>query len=366
MIDALRSTIHGIPLRRAYNLYNRKVDVLTLPARLQFWKLRKAYYRELWSQAADNIGATFKPSDSGFHEISRDGLSTIVNQTRVRLNDSLTEAILLDKGLTQQLLARNNHPIPQFRVFGYDGLEQAQAFMDSAEGPVVVKAASGTAGGKSVTTNIQDSATLRKAFKRASRFCDKILVEEHIAGACYRLTYIGGEFIDAVLRGPPTIVADGENPISKLIKIENQRRLHEKPVSSLIPILIDADFHNCLRLQGLDKRSRPEKGRLVTIKSAINENSSRDSQNVKQLVHPDIIALGARIVDELGLTWAGLDIQCSDVALPPEQSRCRVLEVNAPAGIHHHYLIDDATCVEPVAEHLLEYMFSTKTGVMRL
>ncbi len=366
MIDALRSTIALLPLRRAYNLYNRKIDVRTLPARLQFWKLRKAYYTELWAQAARNVNATFTPSENGFHRISRDGLTTIVNQTRVRLNDSLAEAFLLDKALTQDLLANGEYPIPKFRILRHDEFAQACAFMIKTDGPVVVKAASGTAGGKSVTTNIHDEGTLRCAFKRASRYCDKVLVEEHVEGHCYRLTYLGGKFIDAVRRGPPTVIGDGKSTIAQLIKQENKRRLHERPISSLIPILKDADLQNCLHRQGLSKSSRPDDGQLVTVKSAINENSSRDSSNVASVVHPEIIGIGQRIVEELGLEWAGLDIQCREISAPVDDGRCRVLEVNAPAGIHHHYLIDNKDALVPVAELLLEYMFASKNGVMRI
>lgn len=250
MIGTLRTTISALPFRQAYNLYNHKLDVRTLLIRLRFSKLRKSYYRDLWETAAKNIDAQFEPADNGYHQIARDGLMTIVNQTRVRLNDSLAELILIDKGLTQRLLSRSNHPIPKHQELNFDDLQGAIRFLQQSSKAVVLKPASGTGGGKGVTTNIRDEATLRRAFNRAARYCEKVLIEEHIEGGCYRLTYLGGEFIDAVRRGPPSITGDGHSTIAQLVKLENRRRLETLPASSLQAVLIDADCRNCLRQQG--------------------------------------------------------------------------------------------------------------------
>ena len=123
MISAFRATISALPFRQAYNLYNQKLDIRTLLIRLKFAKLRKAYYRGLWEVAAHNVNAQFEPAENGFHQITRDGLTTIVYQTRVRLNDSLAESILIDKGLTQRLLSRNNHPIPKYKEINFDEMQ---------------------------------------------------------------------------------------------------------------------------------------------------------------------------------------------------------------------------------------------------
>ena len=366
MIGTLRSTISALPFRQAYNLYNHKLDVRTLLIRLRFAKIRKAYYRDLWEAAARNINAQFVPAENGFHQISRDGMMTIVSQTRVRLNDSLAESILIDKGLTQKLLARGNHPIPDHRELNFDDLPGAIEFLKQSPGALVVKPASGTGGGKGVTTNVRDEATLRRAFNRAARYCEKVLVEEHVEGNSYRLTYLGGQFIDAVRRGPPTVTGDGRSTIAQLIKLENRRRLETLPVRSIQPIYLDADCRNCLRRQNLSTGTRLPDGQTITLKTVINDCSSHDCQNVKNDVHPQIVAKGAEVVEQLGMTWAGLDIQCHDISLPPEDNDYRIIEVNAPPGIHHHYLIDDPASVTPVAEYLLEYIFTNECGVMRV
>ena len=366
MIDALRTTIAALPIRRAYNLYNRKLDVRSLPARLQFWKLKKQYYKDLWANAASNVNAEFVPAESGYHQIKRHGMTTFVNQTRVQLNDSLSEAILINKALTQQLLSTNQYPVPQFQEVKFDDFDQAVKFHARLNKPLVVKPASGTAGGKGVTTNVQDEATLRKAFKRASLYCDTILLEEFVEGHCYRLTYLDGVFIDGVLRGPPSVIGDGKSTIAQLIKLENNRRLTERPISSVLPIMIDADCRNRLELQGLSTRSKPQDGEHIVLKTAINEYRDLNCRNIKSEVHPETVTMGARIAKDTGMTWVGLDVMCQDISMSPTDSNCKIIELNAPAGIHHHYLIDDPATVTPVAELLLEFMFTNQRGVMRL
>lgn len=354
-----------VPWRDYYSrFYGRVADIGSLPTRVKYEKMRRAYYLELWGSAAANIGAEFEPSPNTIHRISRDGLVTYVKQTRVRVNDSLVERLLIDKVFTQNFLQSGHHPIPQFRQFTSHDYSDASNFVSELPGRVVVKPASGTSGGKGITTNV-DQDSLREAMNRAGRHCGKVLVEEFIEGDCYRLTYLDGKLVDALQRGAPTVIGDGRSSIRQLIDRENTLRLTQKPATSLLPISIDSDCKQFLQNTNQSLTNVPDQGVRLPVKTVINENSSRDCRNVLDEIHPTVAAAGEQIVKDLGMTWAGLDILSSDISSPVESNKSRIIEINAPPGIHYHYFIDNPEATVPMAELLLEYMFSNRVGTSR-
>ncbi|MHA1559910.1 MAG: hypothetical protein ACTSWI_04470, partial [Alphaproteobacteria bacterium] len=121
-----------------------------------------------------------------------------------------------------------------------------------------------------------------------------------------------------------------------------------------------------LRSEGLTPRSRPAKGELVQIKRAINENSAAQNHSVLAEVHPATTELGARVIGNLGLRFAGLDIICKDISAPLDERNGSIGEINTQPGIHHHYLIAEPEKRVPVAELLLGEMFSAAQGVMQV
>ncbi len=352
--------------RRLQQFYFQFADVRTLRRRLQFRSLRQEYYAEFWRTAARNIGAEVHQWKSGYLQISRDGLTTTTYLTRVMLNSGLSEQILESKELTHDLLSRNDYPVPKHVIFTKSTLQLATEFLDRQTGPIVVKPAGDTAGGRGVTTGIETESALKAAVRIAARYNRSILAEEQVSGASYRLLYVGGELIDAVRRDPPVLAGDGRHTIRQLIKFENLRRLEHRPICSLMPLFFDADCENKLATQGLTQHSIPEAGRVFDVKQAVNANTAAENHNVRADVHESIVAAGSRLVTDLGLSLGGIDLQCSDISVPLSVSNGRFIEINSPAGLHHHYLIAEPGSGIPVAEVLLEYMFSNGIGVMRV
>jgi len=273
--------------------------------------------------------------------------------------------VLMDKAATEELLSERGYPTPPNALITKSNIDDAVRFFEAQDRCVVVKPASGTAGGRGVTTHITKVETLRDALRKAARYADTILVEKHIIGGSYRLLYVGGHYIDAVRRDPATVTGDGRSSIKQLIKKENQRRLRGKPISALLAIRINQDCTSTLSRQGLTTSSVPAAGEEVQIKTAINDNSAAQNHNVRDDVHPDVIAMGERIMADLGIPLGGIDIQTSDITRPLSQTGGAVIEINSPPGIHHHYLLADRQKVTPVAEHILEHIFTTGEGALR-
>lgn len=354
---------------QAWRFYYRLQFYLDMPAILRIFRfrdLRKSYYRELWRQAAENVGAEFTAWHFGFYRITRDGLTTLVRQGSVMLDDHLTLEVMGNKVLTYALLGEKGCAVPEHCRYTMRSFSDAEKFLAAHGGPVVVKPASGTGGGWGVTTGIVTARALRKASRRAARFDGDLLVEAQMSGRSYRLLYLNGRFLDAVRRDPPTLTGDGRHTIRQLIAMENRRRLSEKPVTALSPLTLDQDCVNKLRSLGLRPSSRLESGRTIEVKQAVNENCAAQNHSVAAEVHPETQALGARLVTDLGVRFAGLDIHCQDISAPLSRSNGCISEINTTPGIHHHYLVSNAAEQVPVAECLLEEMFGKRQGVMVL
>jgi len=355
---------------RLYNRLRLYSDVRHMLLILRFRELRKEFYDDLWAKAAGNVGAEYSPWKFGYTRIRRDGLTTVVSRGRVMLDDPVTLNVFGNKVLTYELMTAKGVKIPRYCVFGVGSSAKAKQFLAEVGAPVVVKPAGGTGGGQGVMTGITNTADLVKACRYAARFAarsgSELLVEEHVAGESYRLLFIGGEFVDAIRRCPPSVTGDGKQGLRALVAAENQRRLKERPITALSPLVFNKDCINRLAAQGLAANSVLKAGQSIAVKQAINENAARDNHNVKGSVHPDIIETGSRLAKDLGVRFAGLDLISTDVSAPLSEGKCIFSEINTTPGIHHHYLLSDPATVTPVAELVLEYIFSTRQGVMVL
>jgi len=353
-----------------FKLVYRAQFYLNVPAILQllrFREIRDTYYQQLWQGAARNIGAQAQDWDFGYMRISRNSLTTVVKQGSVMLDSHLTLDIMGNKALTYALMAEKEYSTPDYQTFTMRSLKVAEALLDRQKGKeVVVKPVSGTGGGRGVTTGIKDRRALHKAARMAAQFDSNLLVEEQVEGDSFRLLYLNGKFIDAVRRDPPEITGDGKHSIRKLVALENRRRLKERPFAALSPLKVDRDCLNWLERQGMTPRSILADGRSIQLKRAVNENRAEQNHNVTEQVHPETVELGRRLASDLGVEFAGLDVLCKDISAPLTRANGWMNEINTTPGVHHHYLIANPEVGTPVAEKVLEYIFSTGRGAMML
>jgi cyanophycin synthetase len=350
---------------KAWSKVRPFTDIRDIARRIKYHKIRTRYFREMWKTAAHNIGAHYNDTPFGLAEIARGGLSTFVSQSQVMLDSQIMLRVAGEKALTLNLLERLGAPVPRYCRVSLKDLSPAFELLRT-EGVVVVKPAGGTGGGRGVITGITTPEALRDASKRASMYDNDLVIEEQIEGASYRLLFLDGEFIDAVRRDPPSVIGDGKRTIKQLIKQANADRERAAPVLALSPLVIDHDCRNWLEANGLSLQSRPGADEVVTIKRAVNQNDLRGNVNVRDIVHREIVEQCRSIVQRMSVQLAGVDLICSAIDRPFAEAGCRINEVNTTPGLHHHYLISNSINGVPAAEIILEYLFSNRTGVMRL
>jgi cyanophycin synthetase len=204
---------------------------------------------------------------------------------------------------------------------------------------------------------VQSSWQLARAVASASVYGTRLIIQSHISGDNYRLLYLEGQLLDAVVLQPPTVTGDGHHTVRSLVERVNAERLQAGVVAGQRLISIDFDMHRTLSAQGLTLDSVALDGQQVTIKTTINENSGSDTRSAKHLICESIDRLGAEAAAIVGARMAGVDIITRDPSVPLATFGGAVIEVNTTPGFYWHYAKSDGAF--PVAKHVLERLLPT-------
>jgi cyanophycin synthetase len=297
---------------------------------------RSSFYASVWRDAAARLGATVEQLDKDLLEIRLGGACTRARQTTTEIDDPVTLSVAANKLLVYGLLAKQGLRIPKHFEFNLSNVAQAAAFIGRNGGEWVVKPANGSAG-LGVTTGVVTRFDLVRAAVAAAAFGSRMIVERQVEGDVYRLLYLNGELLDAVLRKSPAVVADGVSSVRELVRLENRARLEGGHKFGQVPLSIDLDMRHTLAKQGLSLSSTPKKDTVVVLKKVINQNSVADNVSAISLLCKSIIADGAAAADAVGVRLAGVDVVTRDPGVPLAQSGGVILEVNTTPGYHYHY-----------------------------
>jgi cyanophycin synthetase len=295
------------------------------------------FYDQVWREAAAALGASVEPLGQGVLEIRLGDTMTRLNQNATAIDDLATFRVVRTKPVIYRLLEKHGIPTPRHVTFSMDDMGPAVAFLEGSDGDCVVKPASGTGGGLGVATGIRTRWQLARAAFAAGAHGDDVLIEEQLEGDNYRLLYLDGVLIDAVLRRPPTVIGDGRSSLRRLVAQANAERAQRGRQLSHGLLSIDLDMKRTLARQGYSFRSVPRAGTVVTLKTAINENGGADNITATDLLCPEVIAEGARAARITGVRLAGVDVLTRDPTVPLHEAGGVILEVNSPPGYFWHY-----------------------------
>ena len=317
---------------------------------------RSHFYTELWRDAASQLGASIEVLGDEILEIRLGRVCTRVQQNTTAIDRLVDVAVTVNKPLVHRLLAKHRLRTPTYCEFTLNEIAKAAAFVESSANKCVVKPAKG-GGGRGVTTGVTGTIDLIRAAASAAVYGRDLIVEQHVRGDVYRLLYFDGVLIDAVLRKPSTVIADGKSTVRELINLENEARLNAGPNLAHALIAIDMDVRSTLVNQGLTLSAVPAEGTAVTLKTVINDNSQRDNFAAKHLLCKSIIEDGAAAAQAVGVRLAGIDVITPDPNVPLAESGGVILEVNTTPSYHHHYYKRDGSY--PVAVHLLPFLLAS-------
>ncbi|UNC90692.1 cyanophycin synthetase [Candidatus Contubernalis alkaliaceticus] len=255
--------------------------------------------------------------------------STISCETRCMAVD-----LAGDKGMCKNLLEEAGIPVPRGATVG--SIKEALELVDSIGYPVVLKPHNGNHG-RGVTLNVDGKKDLVEAFKEASVYSSRVVVEQQIDGQNYRLLVVGGRLVAASKRVPPFVLGNGVSSIKELIQKLNceptRGEGHEKPLTR---IKLDSHILRVLKKKGMDLKSVPSYGEKVTLRDNGNLSTGGYAEDVSDKVHPENKYIAERAAKILGLDIAGVDIISKDISMPLFENYGSIIEINAAPGIRMH------------------------------
>lgn len=315
---------------------------------------RAAFYVRVWTEAAESLSLPLDVVDGSLVSIFTGERRLLVRANVTSLDDVLTVEISEAKALVNRLLAARSIPTPRHIRCRFSEIGRAWEFMSHIGGPSVVKPATHGIGGYGVTTGVRTRKQLAWALSHARSVEAQVVVEELVDGDVYRLLYLDGELMDAVLRAPACLTADGTSSIRQLVARENFDRLQAGIDAAQELLRVDRDMRQSLIEQGYSLGSVPPAAQRVRLKRVANDNRRQDNAPALGAICPEIVRSGAVAAATVGLRYAGVDIITKDPGRPLESNGGAVLEVNHGPGLYYHYM--NAGPGTPVAKMVLEQL----------
>ncbi len=275
-------------------------------------------------QGADNSGMITLPSGRVryFHRLQWD------------LNTLGAAAIAVDKDATARVLKRHGHTVPTGRSFYYVGrmretrdIGSAYAYAKRLGLPVLLKP-NDSSSDQHVTvayTRSQFYAAAREVFAASK----KLLVQRIARGSDCSIVVLDDEVLMASEKTRPFVLGDGRSSIRKLFGAS-------RAVGNASDLRVDdirVSRHLAHRRQTLATVPRP--GQRVELLPCGNLGVGGDVRVVTDVLHPELRALAIRVVRDIGLRIASVDLVLSQPSDAPPK-RCTVLEVNSAPGLDTH------------------------------
>lgn len=250
-------------------------------------------------------------------------------------------------------------PVPQGRIVSK--LNEALDAVDRLSYPVAVKPVVGHKG-IGVTANVHTDEDLEAAFDRAVDAIEpdqpiRVIVEQSIAGADFRLLCVDGKFVAATERRPASVTGDGVSTIQELIDRANRSSdRSDTPTSPLGKIKVDDAMHRYLDEQNLSLDSVLDSNQTVYLRKVANLSSGGLSIDATSIVHPDNIVLAQDVAQHFRLTCLGIDVITRDLSRSWKEGNFAIIEINAAPGVFMHLKPAVGESVD-VAAHILRTFF---------
>ncbi len=296
---------------------------------------RAAFYREMWRNAASQVGAEVIDEQGDLLTLERGSVRTRVLRNYTELDGPVTLRAAGDKTFMRRLLHDAGLPLPPGLAFRLSSLAPAIDFL-LAHKPCVVKPASGTGAGAGVVTGVQTPRDLRRAAVAAAAHGSELLIEKQVPGQNLRLLFLDGELLDVVLRKPPAVIGDGRSTLATLIEQANRTRLAGGHAVAQVVLRRDLDMRRTLQSQRLSWRSVPASGRAVILKTVINDNAADENVSIIDRVSPALVELARQAADTMDVRLAGVDVITSDAERDPVTNGAVILEINTTPGLYIH------------------------------
>ena len=322
---------------------------LSITARLIYNEAQK---RGIGVQLFDNVHLL---------RLEKDGVVRFTCCSRTSLQSSVGMTIADDKGITKELLLKEQLPTSPGGVVA--NREELDVLLNTLHFPLVIKPVLGSHG-DGVVVGISHVEEAIRVYDQLSVHSDRVVIEEQVdASNDFRVVVINHTFVAATQRVPAHVVGDGTHTINELVELKNQDPnrgdAHYLPLSTIV---IDDDVESYLRDQSLGLDNVMADGEIAWLKKTANLSTGGEGWDVTDDVHPSNIEMFERISCVCDLTTIGIDVMADNLSIDLNDQSGAILEVNASPGLRmHHY--PSRGEARNVAGAILDLLFKVPTWV---
>ncbi len=259
--------------------------------------------------------------------------------------------IVRNKNLAKLFIKKLGYPVPEGILL--KDVSDLRRNINKIRFPVVVKPLS-SAEGKGITVNVRSKKILIDSFHFAKRYDDKVIIENHLFGDYYRITYIADGSFAVTKNLPAYITGNGKDSAKKLI--DNENKSPERSGSGrLKKIKITEKTKRFLASEGFDLTSIIPKNKKIPL--CFSGYDGGEYIDVTEKISPYYIKLAREIAANLLIPIIGIDIITSDITQPLTKTRGAVIEINGTfPDIQFH---NTPTIGKPrnLAPKLIDYLF---------
>lgn len=324
----------------------------------QFAQRPKTVLNDIWASAAAEIGAAVSGDwDTGLR-FSRGEARARVDGWETNLDPPAAVRRSLDKPWVVARLTEAGVAVPEQILFSRREIGTAIAHVRRHGGRWVLKPRAGDSG-VGVTCGIETPADLIRAFAAAAPLGNALVLERQVPGSVYRFLILDGELLDVVRRDPSSVAGDGVSSIRELMRAENHARVDAAGSRGNQLIQPDQDCLLFLRSRQLHLSSVAPPGARLPLKYSNGDGGRLDTHSVPlSSVSPDAAGEALDAISAVGLRLAGVDVVTPDLSMGISAAGGAIVDVNAPPGLHYHYLTANDGQSSQVAARILEAALS--------
>jgi cyanophycin synthetase len=290
----------------------------------------------------------------GYGENNKSIIASSTEQTKLS-----AEIICKNKDTTKFMLNSIGVRCPKgYVVFEEKDLKK---YFDLTPKPMVVKPVDGNQG-KNVFINISNYDECLNAFLNITKNYKGAILEELFNGHDYRILIINYKFVAAAKRIPAFVIGNGKNTLSELIDIENSNPDRGNGHSNILSkIVINADTIQYLTEQNLKLTSIIPTKKIIYLCKTANLSTGGISENVTDIVHPNIINLCVRVAQQMQLDICGIDLIKNDITTNFSNKQEGIIEVNSSPGLRMHISPKIGNSID-VGSHIIDYLFPNNSN----
>ena len=196
-----------------------------------------------------------------------------------------------------------------------------------------------TAAKGSVLASITSPKQIQNAYEEALKYSSKkkILIEEFLPGATYRILIANGQFIFCIKKIPNGVIGDGTRSIEELIMQENLKNRTERFQLQTSPnLILDTIASSCLTSQGLKPQAIPDINQYVYLRPFTSRKWGAITEDCSSSIHKENIQLAISVSQKTGLSVCGVDLISEDISIPWHENRGKINEINFQPMIGTH------------------------------